>query len=107
VSKGVKHQWYSLIAWVAIVAFCVIIAYPIRRDFGRVDIRPVRFANESAIIAGNLFVLSRRAPRQRCPVSSSFTGIRALQTAPGVVTIGRKPPLDDFLWGGSQCLWEC
>jgi pimeloyl-ACP methyl ester carboxylesterase len=63
-----RKHWYWLIGSLAIVAFCAIMAYAIRRDFGRVDIQPVRIADESgAIVAANLFRPVAASPGAKMP----------------------------------------
>ena len=63
-----RKHWYWLAGSLAIVAFCAIMAYAIRRDFGRVDIQPVRIADESgAIVAANLFRPVAASPGAKMP----------------------------------------
>ena len=55
-STHMQKHWYWLLGCVAIVAFSAVLAYAIRRDFGKIDIQPVRIADESgSIVAANLF----------------------------------------------------
>jgi uncharacterized protein len=64
--NGARRHWSWLIVCVAVVSFCAIMAYSVRRDFGKVDIRPVRIADESgSIVAASLFrpVIASRKTR--------------------------------------------